>query len=519
MILYTENEKDVDIDSLELMYIYIDSYKVFQKIGFCLHPAYETTETIKDNQLVVTFSEKNDFVDLFEEEKVNVKIICGKNGCGKSTLLFLIKNYNENCVYVFKDDKGRFAASKPIDVLYGNRCCKLYSRMSREFKLFYACTSHEKMQISEFRLEKNIVRFYADEKDTFDNILPELCPLFTHFCVKMNDERFAMIENTFREFVSEEDAENVRKCAEKDWVFLCYVLCLCESSYYDKLRRWKNCKTPVVTLIQNKLKSKKNKHQYIELCNDFENLINTAFDLKEKDFFDKKLKILSEKTVIFLESILYGYICTSSFLFENIELNGYVEINKTRRYIDNLSTGEYLKLKYSYELYHSVAQSTRIFLDYDEIDKSLHPEWCRHFVKDFFEMYQRVQEYDASKLENYNRMKRMSFFFATHSPFLLSDVTNDYVIYLEKDENGISKEVKMERNSFAGNIGEMFSTNFFMNDTIGAFATSLIKDAIGFMNEKKTEKKEWCKKICSSVGDDILKALLLEKWNRQYEEN
>ena len=69
MILYTENEKDVDIDSLELMYIYIDSYKVFQKIGFCLHPAYETTETIKDNQLVVTFSEKNDFVDLFEEEK------------------------------------------------------------------------------------------------------------------------------------------------------------------------------------------------------------------------------------------------------------------------------------------------------------------------------------------------------------------------------------------------------------------------------------------------------------------
>ena len=519
MQLFVEKGKEVDFESLELMYIYIDSYKVFQKIGFCLHPAYETKEEFKGERLTVSFLEKKEFIDLFEKQKINVKIICGKNGCGKSTLLSLIEDENKNCVYIFKDEKGRFAASKPIDVLYGNFCHNIYISNSRGFNFFSVCTSHKKMNISEFELKKNIVSFYADEKESFDNILPELSPLFTNFSVKMNNEHLAMIENTFREFVSEEDAEDVRKCAEKDWVFLCYVLCLCESSYHDKLRGWKTCKTPIIKIIRNKLRLGKNKIQYIELCNEFENLFKKTFDLKEKVFFYKNLKNLSDKTVIFLESILDKYICQSSFFIENIELEGFSIIKETRRYIDDLSMGEYLKLKYSYELYHSVAQSTRMFLDYDEIDRCLHPEWCRHFIKDFFEMYQRVKEYDASNEENYNKSKRMSFFFATHSPFFLSDVTNDYVIYLEKDEDGVSREVKLEKESFAGNIGEMFSTNFFMDDTIGSYATNLIKEAIGYMNEKNIGRKYWCKKICESVGDDILKALLLEKWGRQYEED
>ncbi len=160
-----------------------------------------------------------------------------------------------------------------------------------------------------------------------------------------------------------------------------------------------------------------------------------------------------------------------------------------------------------------------MYLAYDEIDKSLHPEWCRNFIRDFFEMFQRVKLYNADKITDYNKEKRMSFFFVTHSPFLLSDVTDDYIIYLEKDSKGISREVKKEKNSFAGNIGEMFTEHFFMEDTIGAFATIKIKTAIQYMNEKKIEKKEWCKRICDSVGDSVLKTLLLEKWSRQYEEN
>ena len=117
MKLYTANENDVDLDSLELMYIYIDSYKVFHKIGFCLHPAYETIETIKDNQLTVTFSEKKDFVDLFEEQKINVKIICGKNGCGKTSLAQVIRKETEGCVYVFKDSRRNLYSSSPINII------------------------------------------------------------------------------------------------------------------------------------------------------------------------------------------------------------------------------------------------------------------------------------------------------------------------------------------------------------------------------------------------------------------
>lgn len=514
MILYTANEKDVDIDSLELMYIYIDSYKVFQKIGFCLHPAYETTETIKDNQLVVTFSEKNDFVDLFEEEKVNVKIICGKNGCGKSTLLYLIENYTpESCIYIFKDKSNTFASSKCTDVFFGGLCQNLHFGSLQEFKMHDACTSHEKMNVPEFSLKRNIVNIYAEEKKAFDKILPEISPLFTHFSIKINRDRLEMIENVFKSFFPEEEARDVRINAEKDWVFLCYALCLCESSYYHKLEHWGQCKTHIVKLILNEIKYGKKRKQYNELSNDFKNLFEKTFLLEEISLLNKKMMILSKKTVIFFESILREYICSSGDFIENVELDGFVEVNKSRRYIEDLSMGEFLKLKYTYELYHSVAQSTRMYLDYDEIDKCLHPEWCRCFIKDFFEIYQRVKEYDASKVENYDKTKRISFFFATHSPFLLSDVTNDYIIYLEKDENGISREVKMEKNSFAGNIGEMFSTNFFMDDTIGAFATKKLKEIINIDKKKiSAEKRKVYEKIINSVGDAVLKKLLWDKW-------
>lgn len=94
MQLYVAEGMDVNLDTLELMYVYIDSYKVFQKTEFCLHPAYEAKSSFDDEKMTVFFSEKKNFINLFEEENVNVKIICGKNGCGKTTLLDLIENYN-----------------------------------------------------------------------------------------------------------------------------------------------------------------------------------------------------------------------------------------------------------------------------------------------------------------------------------------------------------------------------------------------------------------------------------------
>jgi hypothetical protein len=81
--------------------------KCLERFGFSLHPAYTIHEIYKSKtHLKIEIKKKNNFVDLFEDEHVNVKVICGKNGSGKTTLLSLLERSNsEQCIYLFKDKK------------------------------------------------------------------------------------------------------------------------------------------------------------------------------------------------------------------------------------------------------------------------------------------------------------------------------------------------------------------------------------------------------------------------------
>ena len=76
MALFTQQSVDFDYNSAELIFFYIDDYTIFKKRGFCFHPQYELIDyqyNEKDFSLV-NLKRKIDFVDLFNEENVNVKI-------------------------------------------------------------------------------------------------------------------------------------------------------------------------------------------------------------------------------------------------------------------------------------------------------------------------------------------------------------------------------------------------------------------------------------------------------------
>ena len=65
---------------------------------------------------------------------------------------------------------------------------------------------------------------------------------------------------------------------------------------------------------------------------------------------------------------------------------------------------------------------------------------------------------------------------ATHSPFILSDTTNDYVEFIEKNRNNraiLSKDIKAIENTFAGNIMQMFEENFFLTSSIGEYGITI----------------------------------------------
>lgn len=102
---------------------------------------------------------------------------------------------------------------------------------------------------------------------------------------------------------------------------------------------------------------------------------------------------------------------------------------------------------------------------------------------------------------------------------MLSDVTNDYVIYLSKKNNKTTIQ-KITNNIFAGNIFDIYYENMFIEDTIGEFSRKKIDYYIGIINNKKAtiDDIKNFKQIVEVIGDDLLKSLLIEKI-RKYETN
>ncbi len=302
MQLYVAEGMDVNLDTLELMYVYIDSYKVFQKTEFCLHPAYEAKSSFDDEKMTVFFSEKKNFINLFEEENVNVKIICGKNGCGKTTLLDLIENYTpDNCLYLFKDASGKFASSKRINICIDDVLYRLSETSKREYRMFYACTSHKKMNIPEFSLERNIVDYYIDEKDAFDKILPDLNPLFTHFSVVINRDFFSHFEDIVRSKFKEYDFVYLKRQIDIDPLLTIVISCLNDVSYSSLLDHWSKCKSTLLKLIYGKVKYGKNSELYAKILKDLKIFLNQEYPLKERNRIRKNIISVSQKIGILME--------------------------------------------------------------------------------------------------------------------------------------------------------------------------------------------------------------------------
>jgi hypothetical protein len=91
--------------------------------------------------------------------------------------------------------------------------------------------------------------------------------------------------------------------------------------------------------------------------------------------------------------------------------------------------------------------------------------------------------YLATKLE-----KKVHFIITSHSPFVLSDLPKENVIFLEKDEKtGYCKNVTKETNieTFGANIHTLLSHGFFMKDGLmGEFAKEKINKILTYLTRK-----------------------------------
>lgn len=518
MILYVDKEKnknEFDDESIELMYIFIKSYKIFKEIGFCLHPKFTAKEKIAKSSLKVSFKKKQNFVDFFENEKINLKIICGRNGCGKTTLLheILEKRCFDKCIYIFRDKHNNLAASEPILVDFCDTTSKLNDKIEILIGFNALCPTHQNLKIDDLAFEKNIVDYYVKYQNVFDHVLGENDPLITHFRLKIDDKPIKKAFSIIRKHTSLDMYDDVKDLFLSDLI-TAYAITF-------------TCKYKASLLKENKFQSINDLKQFIlsKIPIELDSPPHLSFDLKKiypldslndvKKELHNSLEVLNTlfKPLWNVDKKTKCEIPPSYVIYE-----GLAKKEDGFRSMENLSSGERLEIKNIYELFYPLSRWSCSWLVFDEIDRCLHPEWSRRYLKDFLNTYKKVINY-ISKNDDKILNKQITLLFATHSPFLLSDVTNDYVIYLEKDENGLTKEIKDKPNLFAGNIGEMLTTNFFMDGTIGEFATDVLKKVIIYMNNNDERKKDWCKDVINAVGDGLIRQLLQEKWEKTYGTN
>lgn len=182
---------------------------------------------------------------------------------------------------------------------------------------------------------------------------------------------------------------------------------------------------------------------------------------------------------------------------------------KNRRALSDLSSGEQniLKILYSIEniihLRKNKSKTINIFLD--EIENTLHPNWQKKLIHILIEQF---KEYKI----------QMNFYISSHSPFILSDLPKENVIFLEKGKQVYPFEDGKQ--TFGANIHTLLSHGFFMKDRLmGEFAKDKISQILFLLSNKigpiNIPTKQ-IKPIIEIIGEDFLREKLLKMYNEKF---
>jgi hypothetical protein len=154
----------------------------------------------------------------------------------------------------------------------------------------------------------------------------------------------------------------------------------------------------------------------------------------------------------------------------------------------------------------------------DEGETGYHPDWKRKFLSWIIEFLN----------ADFNKYK-FQLILTTHSPYLLSDLSSEHVLLLNRPQGGSTQIVSdREFQTFGANINELLADAFFLTDgLIGDFAKSQIQKVINQLNQWRLQKlneisekvfsvdnaqKDNCRKVISLIGDRIVRNKLFEMY-------
>lgn len=149
---------------------------------------------------------------------------------------------------------------------------------------------------------------------------------------------------------------------------------------------------------------------------------------------------------------------------------------------------------------------------FEEIELYFHPEYQRVFIKRIIDSIKNLDLRDVS----------INILFVTHSPFILSDIPKQNVLFLEVgDDKKASAKNYQTMNTFGANITDILADSFFIsNGLMGEFAKEKINEVIKLLglNEVSESENEYIKKVIEIIDEPLIKTKLKEKYYKKFPE-
>lgn len=122
----------------------------------------------------------------------------------------------------------------------------------------------------------------------------------------------------------------------------------------------------------------------------------------------------------------------------------------------------------------------------DEIEVCFHPEFQRTFIARLIDL--------VVNTLHLNKTLSIHFWLTTHSPFILSDIPQNLITYMENGRQLTNDEIKLREilPPTAANISEILHQSFFLkNGFIGEYVRRKILSLVKFLQSEEKENEEW----------------------------
>lgn len=539
---------------MELVYLWVEEYKNIKKQGFNFSPRFNVDFNPGSNDYEIKMcckekkeklSIKNSTHPIFTKKKnyqkidflpsnINISAIVGANGSGKTAILHQLLNISDletvkkTKLYAF-DEKSNKVKFIDFNTLHKKETQVLLLEQDNESASYgNGYSVNHFINIEDYKKRNNaVIAFLGQNKSSHIIKDSNFFPMYFEFKLIPNIEvdlsnlvglKIVKTDNLYGEkidsLITNNDIDNLNNFLNKK-----ITEAIKEFKENKNIKKYMYLRSFIINLFKNTKKS----------FNIFEQLFYAKFNLdfpffkileenlysKEKEKFDNYIislnqllsnKYLEEENKIRIEIFNNDDEIKSIVLnaeMHYFEISVWSDINNKKINFQSLSSGEqkllllFAKLNYVVSKDYIKNKKNYILL-LDEPEVYIHPDWQKKLISNFINF---IKKHKILKEKN------VHLIITSHSPFILSDLPKENVIFLK---NG--KQVDVDIETFGANIHTLLSHGFFMeNGLMGEFAKSEIDKVIELLNSEKNlskKKLNFCKSIISIIGEPVLKSTL-----------